>query len=111
MSIGRGTVGELRQDVLGAAAETVVRVAVAEAAPAPGRKLDHRQELLDSLEAVQTLTKNADHRIALQALATKSKLLEQLRELDQAGAAASGPRITYYFPERTELQRLEAPEQ
>ena len=116
----KSAIGELRKEILGPSAEAVVRAEQAQAAAPPDAEasaappkpaaINHRQELLDSLQAVQRLCKASDDKVVLAAVQAKTRVLEQLRELDQATVAASGPRITYYFPERTDLQRLELPD-
>jgi hypothetical protein len=117
LKISRGAVGKLRRETLGAAPEIEAAQLAQEAAaaaptappaaPTSPDKTDHLAELQRLLKATEPGMAHADARVQLAAVGQRAKLLEQLRELENTTAAAQGPQVVYYFPERVELVRLE----
>lgn len=114
-----GWVSGVRQEVMGGPGEpvegTVARQvqaagAAAAAAGPQSESLDYGAELSAMYRQARDLARSPDARVQAAGLQQQLRLLEQMRALDLQTRAASGPRIVFYFPERADIARLEAPE-
>lgn len=115
LTMSRGSIGNLRQDLLGeadpepaVAARQAIQASAA-SAPAPAKPpnyLDDLRRLYNAAMTLATSEEEKDSKLRLAAGKQAADLLQQLLELERVNAEG-GPKVVFYFPHELQLQHGE----